>query len=153
MCLHPRSSDHRSSVPLGLFCPVSKAHDSSWLERSREGGWHLVSGLVVWFFRTCGWVVIGIVLRWGTWGWVTHLTSGSWEGLSCSLLPPDSPSGSLTDWALAQVPEMCSARASGSQRTCLEPCLWSPGPFRFHIEGVFSANEVRFTSWTGLGML
>ena len=148
-------SDHRfniQSVPLRVFWPKSKAHDHSWLGRSGKESWHLLSRLVVWFPEHVD-ELFDLVLRWRNWGWVSHLTSGSWEGLSCSLLPPDSPSGSLTDWALAQVPEMCSARASGSQRTCLEPCLWSPGPFRFHIEGVFSANEVRFTSWTGLGML
>ena len=40
MCLHPLSSDPRltvRSVPLGLFCPESKAHDSLWSGRSREG--------------------------------------------------------------------------------------------------------------------
>ena len=97
MCLYPQSSDHRPSVPLGLFCPVSEAHDSSWLERSREGVWHLLSGLVVWFLRMCGWVVTDLVLRWRNWGLVTCPTSlGLWEGLSCSLLPPDSPHDSLS---------------------------------------------------------
>lgn len=67
-------------------------------------------------------------LRWRNWGLVACLTSlGSWEGLSCSLLPPDSLSDSPTGWALAQVPEICSARASGSQSTC----PWSPGPYNF----------------------
>ena len=49
------------------------------------------------------------------------------EGLRCSLLAPDSPSDSLTGWAVAQVPEICSARGWGTQSTCLEPCLWSLG--------------------------
>ena len=93
------ASDHRpsvQSVPLGLFCHESKAHDCSWLGRSGEGGWHLLSELVVWVLRTRGWVVLGLVLRWRNWGFVTRLTSGSWEGLSCSLLPSHSPSESLT---------------------------------------------------------
>ena len=66
LCLHPRvwSSDHRTSVQsvhLGLFCPESKVHDSLWLGRSGEGGWLLLGGLMVWFLRTCGWVVIDVV--------------------------------------------------------------------------------------------
>ena len=51
------ASDHRpsvQSVPLGLFCHESKAHDCSWLGRSGEGGWHLLSGLVVLLLRTVG---------------------------------------------------------------------------------------------------
>ena len=118
MCLYPQSSDHRPSVPLGLFCPVSEAHDSSWLERSREGVWHLLSGLVVWFFRTYGWVVIGVVLRWRKWGlvvrlmrgtelqsaasrlsiWLTHRLSsgpGSWDLLCKGLRLPEYLSGPL----------------------------------------------------------
>ena len=56
--------DHRpsvQSVPLGLFYPESKAHDCLWLWRSEEGAWPLLSGLVVWFVRMCGWVVIDLV--------------------------------------------------------------------------------------------
>ena len=63
----PLAFDHRpsvQSVPLGLFYPESKAHDCLWLWRSEEGAWPLLSGLVVWFFRMCGWVVIDRVLRW-----------------------------------------------------------------------------------------
>ena len=51
-------SDHRprvQSVPVGLFCTLSKAWGHLWLGRSGEGGWHLLSVLVVWFLRTCGW--------------------------------------------------------------------------------------------------
>ena len=123
--------DHRpsvQSVPLGLFYPETKAHDCLWLWRSEEGAWPLLSGSVVWFVRMCGWVVIDLVLRWRDWGWVARPTSVLWEGLRCSLLAPDSPSDSLTGWAVAQVPEICSARSWGTQSTCLEPCLWSPGP-------------------------
>ena len=125
------ASHHRpsvQSVPLGLFCHESKAHDCSWLGRSGEWGWHLLSGLVVWFLSTRGWVVLGLVLRWRNWGFITHLTSGSWEGLSCSLLPSHSSFDSLTGWVLAQVPEICSVRDLGTQSTCLQPWLWSPGP-------------------------
>ena len=86
-------SDHRlsaHSVPLRVFWPESKAHDRSWLGKSGKESWHLLSRLVVWFLRTHGWVVID-VLRWRNWGLVTCLMSSvSWEGLSCSLLPPDS---------------------------------------------------------------
>ena len=58
----------------------------------------------------------------------SHLmSSASWEGLSCCLLPPDSSSDSLS-WALAQVPEICSVRVLGSQSSRLEPCPWSVGP-------------------------
>ena len=123
--------DHRpsvQSVPLGIFYPESKAHDCLWLWRSEEGAWPLLSGLVVWFVRMCGWVVIDLVLRWRNWGCVARLTSVLWEGLRCSLLAPDSPSDSLTGWAVAQVPEICSERGWGTQGTCLEPCLWSLGP-------------------------
>lgn len=52
------ASDHRpsvQSVPLGLFCPESKAQGHLWLGRSGERGWRLLSVLVVWFLRTCGW--------------------------------------------------------------------------------------------------
>ena len=125
------ASDRRpsvQSVPLGLFYPESKAHDCLWLRWSGEVAWPLLSGLVVWFVRMCGWVVIDLVLRWRNWGWVARPTSVLWEGLRCSLLAPDSPSDSLTGWAVAQVPEICSARGWGTQNTCLEPCLWSPGP-------------------------
>ena len=119
-------SDHRfniQSVPLRVFWPKSKAHDHSWLGRSGKESWHLLSRLVVWFLRTHGWVVIDVLRRRNR-GLVTCLmSSGSWEGLSCSLLPPDSPSDSFTGSALAQVPEICSARPLGSQSTCLEPLL------------------------------
>ena len=50
-------SDHRPSVQsvlLGL-CPESKAQGHLWLGRSGEGGWCLLSVLVVWLLRTCGW--------------------------------------------------------------------------------------------------
>ena len=43
-------SEHRpsvQSVPLGLFCPESKAQGHLWLGRSGEGGCRLVSVLVV----------------------------------------------------------------------------------------------------------
>ena len=84
-----------------------------------------IGGLIcqnVWM--SCHWPC----LRWRNWGWVAHLTSVLWEELRCSLLAPDSPSDSLTGWAVAQVPEICSVRGWGTQSTCLEPCLWSPGP-------------------------
>ena len=75
------------------------------------------------------------------WVWVARLTSVLWEGLRCSLLAPDSPSDSLTGWAVAQVPEICSARGWGTQSTCLEPCLWSLGsqthPFA-SLEGLWT---------------
>ena len=51
-------SDHRpcvQSVSLWLFCPESKAQGHLWLGKSGEGGWRLLSVLVVWFLRTCGW--------------------------------------------------------------------------------------------------
>ena len=51
-------SDHRPSIqsaPLGLFGTESKVRGHLWLGRSGEGGWHLLSVLVVWFLRTCGW--------------------------------------------------------------------------------------------------
>ena len=144
------ASHHRpsvQSVPLGLFCHESKAHDCSWLGRSGEVRWHLLSRLVVWFLRTCGWDVIDLASRWKNWVWVAHLTSGLWEGLSCSLLPPDSPSDSLTGWALAQVPEICSVRGWGTQSTCLEPCLWSPGP----QTQPFASLEGLWTLWDESG--
>ena len=75
------ASDQRpsvQSVPLGLFYPEYKAHDCLWLWWSGEGAWPLLSGLVVWFVRMCGWVVIDLVLRWRNWGWVAHLTSVLW---------------------------------------------------------------------------
>ena len=129
MCLHPPSSDHRptvQSVSLGLFCRESKAHDCSWLGRSREGAdiyqvdWWFdfsehVDGFSLALFKmkklrfSCLSDILGL------------------RGVSCSLLPPDSPSDSPTGWALAQVPEICSGRASGSQSTC----PWSPGPYNF----------------------
>ena len=122
------ASNHRpsvQSVPLGLFCHESKAHDCSWLGRSGEGRWHLLSGLVVWLLRTVG--ELSLALFWDEeTGFVTHPTSGSWKGLSCSLLPSYSPSDSLTGWALAQVPKICSVRNLGTQSTCLQPWLWSP---------------------------
>ena len=41
--------------------------------------------------------VIIDILRWRNWGLVSCLMlPGSWEGLNCSLLPPDSPSDSLS---------------------------------------------------------
>ena len=52
--------DHRlsvQSVSLGVFWPESKALDCSCLGRSGKESWHLLSRLVVWFLRTCGWVV------------------------------------------------------------------------------------------------
>ena len=138
MFLHPwgLASDHRpsvQSVPLGLFYPESKAHDCLWLRRSGEGAWPLLSGLVVWFVRMCGWVVINLDLSWRNWGWVAHLTSVLWEGLRCSLLAPDSPSDSLTGWAVAQVPEICSARGWGTQIACLEPACGHRGPRLTHL--------------------
>ena len=64
-----------------------------------------------------------------------------YEALRCSLLAPDSPSDSLTGWAVAQLPEICSARSWGTQSTCLEPCLWSLGsqthPFA-SLEGLWT---------------
>ena len=117
--------DHRlsvQSVSLRVFWPESKAHDHSWLgKRKADICW------VDWWFDFSEHVdeLFDLVLRWRNWGWVAHLMSGSWEGLSCSMLPPDSPSNSLTGWALAQVPAICCARGSS---TCLEPCLWSLGP-------------------------
>ena len=82
-------SDHRpsvQSVPLGLFYPESKALDCSWLGRSREGGWHLLSRLVVWFLWMCGWVVTGLVLRWRSWGlvtWCHQLHERDWVAVCC----------------------------------------------------------------------
>lgn len=145
-----RSSDHRSSVPLGLFGPVSKAHDSLWLERSREGGWHLLSGLVVWFLEHVG--GLSLALFWDEEREVELLIwhqahERDWAAACClQTLHP----GSLTGWALAQVPEMCSARASGSQRSCLEPCLWSRGPFIFTL-GSFQCkwSKIYFLDRTG----
>ena len=52
--------DHRlsvQSVSSRVFWPKSKARDHSWLERSGKESWHLLSRLVIWFLRTCGWVV------------------------------------------------------------------------------------------------
>ena len=52
--------DHRlsvQSVSLRVFWPESKALDCSCLGRSGKESWHLLSRLVVWFLRTCGWVV------------------------------------------------------------------------------------------------
>ena len=144
------ASDHRpsvQSVPLGLFYPESKAHDCLWLRRSGEGAWPLLSGLVVWFVRMCGWVFIDLVLRWRNWGWVAHLTSVLWEGLRCNLLAPDSPSDSLTGWAVAQVPEICSARGRDTQSTCLEPCLWSPGRQTW----ILASLEGLWTLWDEIG--
>ena len=80
-------------------------------------------------------------LRWRNWGLVACLMSSvSWEGLSCSLLPPDSPSDSLTGWALALVPEICSARGLGSQVTSLEPCPVTRvlGPGNNFLEGLWT---------------
>ena len=87
-------SDHRfniQSVPLRVFWPESKAHDHSRLGRSGKESWHLLSRLVVWFPEHVD-ELFDLVLRWRNWGWVSHLTSGSREGLSCSLLPPDAHS-------------------------------------------------------------
>ena len=50
--------DHRpsvQSVPLGVFYTESKAHGHLWLGRNGERGWRLLSVLVVWFLRMCGW--------------------------------------------------------------------------------------------------
>ena len=58
------ASDHRlsvQSVPLGLFCPESKAQGYLWLGRSREGDWCLLSLLVVDFSERVDEVVIDAV--------------------------------------------------------------------------------------------
>ena len=50
--------DHRpsvQSVPLGVFYTESKAQGHLWLGRNGERGWRLLSVLVVWFLRMCGW--------------------------------------------------------------------------------------------------
>ena len=129
-------SDYRLNVqnaPLRVFWPASKAHDCSWLGRSGKESWHLLSRLVVGFLRTHGWVVIDVLRRRNR-GLVTCLmSSDSWEGLSCSLLPPDPPSDSLTGWAVAQVPEICSARGWGIQIACLEPACGHRGPRLTHL--------------------
>ena len=143
-------SDHRpsvQSVSLGLFCPESKAQGHLWLGRAEKGAdvyW------VCWWFDFSERVdeVVIDVLRWRKWGLVARLTSpGSWEGLSCSLLPPDSPSDSFTGGAVAHAPEICSARGSGSQSTCLEPCLWSPGRQTW----ILASLEGLWTLWDEIG--
>ena len=57
-------SDHRpsvQSVPLGPFCPESKAQGYLWLGRSREGDWCILSILVVDFSERVDEVVIDAV--------------------------------------------------------------------------------------------
>ena len=82
-------SDHRpsvQSVPLGLFYPESKAQDCSWLGRSGEEGWHLLSEPVGWFLRMCGWVVTGLVLRWRSCGlvtWCRQVHERDWAAVCC----------------------------------------------------------------------
>lgn len=83
---HPRL--RVQSVPLGLFCPQFMHMTVLGSGRTGEGGWRLLSRLVLWFLRICGWLVTDLVLRWRSWGLVAHPTlSGHWEGLSymCSL--------------------------------------------------------------------
>ena len=146
------TSDHRpsvQSVPLGLLCPESKAQGHLWLGRSREGDWCLLSILVVWLRRTCGWSCHWCCLWWRNWGLVScPMSSGLWEGLSCSLLPLDSPSESLTGWARAHAPEICLVRAIGSQSTCLESCLGSLGP----RTQLLASLEGLWTLWLSLGL-
>ena len=130
------ASHHRpsvQSVPLGLFCHESKAHDCSWLGRSGEWGWHLLSGLVVSFLSTRGWVVLGLVLRWrnrfhhssdirlvrGTelqssaftlFIWLTHRLSsgpGSWDLLCEGLGHPQYLLAALTVVTRAPNPATC----------------------------------------------
>ena len=93
MCLHPGvliliPGSESKSVPLGLFCPQFMHMTVLGSGRTGEGGWRLLSRLVLWFLRICGWLVTDLVLRWRSWGLVAHPTlSGHWEGLSyvCSL--------------------------------------------------------------------
>ena len=128
--------DHRpsvQSVPLGLFYPESKAHDCLWLRWSGEVAWPLLSALVVWFVRMCGWVVIDLVLRWRNWGWVARLTSVLWEGLRCSLLAPDSPSDSLTGWAVPRFLRFALRGAGTPTVPAWSPACGHWGPRLTHL--------------------
>ena len=137
MCLHPLglASDHRpsvQSVPFGLFYPESKKlRTCHGLGRSREGSWCLPNGLVVDFSEHMD--ELSLTLFWDEeTGLVTRLmSSGLWEELSCSLLPPGSPSDSFIRllWSMFLKFPLWGNFLSGTQSTCLKPCLWSPGPW------------------------
>ena len=124
-------SDHRpsvQSVPLGLFYPESKTQDCSWLGRSGEEGWHLLSEPVGWFLRMCGWVVTGLVLRRRSCGLVTRrrqVHERDWAAVCCLQTLHLTHSAEL--W-----PRFLRFALWGSRvpkvHAWSPPCPWSAGP-------------------------
>ena len=148
MCLYPGVllliTDAVSKCPLRTFLSWVQSTGLLVVREEQRRGLMLTEPIGGWLLRTCGWSFHWRCLRWRN---RFRMSSGLWEGLSCSLLPPDSPSKSLTGWALA-VPEICSARATGSQRTCLESCLGSLGP----QTQLLASLEGLWTLWLSLGL-